>query len=182
MSKILIAYASTHGHTAKIASRIADVLRADGHLVDVYDDVGASNPSPIGYDAVIAGASIHGGSHQEEIVRWARGHGTSLNMVPSAFFSVCLTAADDTDEARATAREFLDDFEERTGWTPRHRTTFAGALQYREYNVATRLIMRVLMKRGDHPTDITRDYDYTDWDAVEAFARVCAAPPVGAAV
>jgi menaquinone-dependent protoporphyrinogen IX oxidase len=31
--------------------------------------------------------------------------------------------------------------------------------------------MRVLMRRGDHPTDVTEDYDYTDWDAVDAFGR-----------
>src|SRR5829696_8321467 len=102
-------------------------------------------------------------------------------MMPSAFFSVCLTAVDDTDEAHATTRDYLDDFEERTGWTPRRRTTFAGALQYREYGFLTRLVMRVLMKRGDHPTDTRRDYDYTDWEAVEAFARDCAALPARAA-
>ena len=177
MSKILIAFASTHGQTAKIATRIAAVLRAGGHAVDVHDDVAASNPSPIGYDVVIAGASIHAGHHQEDVVRWARGHGPSLSMTPSAFFSVCLTAAEDTEEARATAHDYLDDFEERTGWTPRLRTTFAGALLYREYHFVTRLVMRVLMKRGGRPTDTRRDYDYTDWDAVEAFAHACAALP-----
>ena len=31
------------------------------------------------------------------------------------------------------------------------------------------------MHRGGHPTDISRDYDYTDWDAVDAFAHDCAA-------
>ena len=34
----------------------------------------------------------------------------------------------------------------------------------------TRLAMRVLMRRGDHPTDVTQDYEYTDWDALERFA------------
>jgi menaquinone-dependent protoporphyrinogen oxidase len=177
MSKILIAFASTHGHTTTIANRIAAVLRAQGHAVDVRGDVAESNPSAIDYDAVIVGASIHAGHHQEEVVRWARGHAVSLNLKPSAFFSVCLTAAEDTDEAHATAHDYLDDFEERTGWTPRLRTTFAGALLYREYNLAMRLVMRVLMKRGGHPTDTRRNYDYTDWDAVETFARACSALP-----
>ena len=31
--------------------------------------------------------------------------------------------------------------------------------------------MRLLMGQGDHPTDTSRDYDYTDWDAVDRFAR-----------
>ena len=84
MSRILVTYASTHGHTAKIAARIADVLRADGHTADLRDDL----PDVDGYDAEIAGGSVHGGMH-----------------------------------------------------------------------------------RGDHPSDTRRDYDFTDWDAVEAFAR-----------
>jgi len=33
----------------------------------------------------------------------------------------------------------------------------------------TRLVMRVLMRRGEHPTDVTQDYDYTGWDAVDRF-------------
>ena len=33
--------------------------------------------------------------------------------------------------------------------------------------------MRLLMKRGGHPTDVTRDFDYTDWEAVDRFAREC---------
>ena len=49
--------------------------------------------------------------------------------------------------------------------------TFAGALQYREYDFATRLVMRLLMSRGHHPTDAPRDYDYTDWEAVDRFAQ-----------
>jgi menaquinone-dependent protoporphyrinogen oxidase len=53
--------------------------------------------------------------------------------------------------------------------------SFAGALQYREYDFVTRLVMRVLMRRGDHPTDVTEDYDYTDWDDVERFGRAYAA-------
>jgi menaquinone-dependent protoporphyrinogen oxidase len=182
MSKILIASASTHGHTAKIASCIAEVLRSEGHDVDVHDDVAATDPSPAGYDAVIVGASIHAGRHQQPLVQWARRHGTSLTMTPSAFFSVSMTAAEDTDEARERARGYLDDFEEHTDWTPRLRTSFGGALQYREYGFMTRLIVRAISKHEGRPTDTKRDYDFTDWGAVTAFARTCAKLPAAALV
>src|SRR6478735_10569089 len=175
MSTFLIAYASTHGHTAQIASRVAGVLRAAGHAVDLHGDVATTDPWPCDYDAVIAGASIHAGHHQGELVAWALRHGTSLNVIPSAFFSVCLAAAEDSREARAITRGYLDDFEDATGWLPRRRRTFAGALQYREYEFVTRLVMRVLMQHGHHPSDTSRNFDYTDWDAVETFARDCAA-------
>lgn len=180
MSDFLIAYASSHGQTAKIASRIADVIRAQGHCVRLRDDLSESGPDPARYDAVVIGASVRRGHYQPELVEWARHRHFGLNSVPSAFFSVCLTVAEGTDEARDAAREYIDAFEEDTGWTPRRRTTFAGALRYREYGLVTRLLMRALMGRGGHPTDIRSDYEYTDWDAVEAFARECAALPAQA--
>jgi len=175
MSEILIVFASTHGHTGKIAARIHEIITAEGHRAELRDVASATGLKPTDYDAVIVGASIHAGHHQKKLVEWATQHATALNMVSSAFFSVCLTAAEDDDESRAATRAYLDEFEEHTGWTPRMRTTFAGALQYREYDFMTRLLMRIMMKRGDHPTDTGRDYDYTDWDAVEDFARACAA-------
>lgn len=85
-----------------------------------------------------------------------------------------LTAADDTPESREDTRAYIDDFEDDTGWTPRRRMSFAGALQYREYDFVTRLVMRVLMRRGEHPTDITQDFDYTDWEGVDRFGHECA--------
>jgi menaquinone-dependent protoporphyrinogen oxidase len=91
--------------------------------------------------------------------------------MPSAFFSVSLSAADDTDEARATARKYLDDFVEETGWTPARTASFAGALQYLEYDFFTRLLIKMMMRRGGHPTDSSQDYDYTDWDEVVRFGR-----------
>ncbi len=130
-----------------------------------------SHPVPSDYDAVVLGASIHGGHHQRALVEWAERHHTALGLIPSAFFSVCLTAADDDEESRAATRGYLDDFVEPTGWTPGRSTTFAGALQYREYDVATRALMRLLMRQKHHPTDASHDYDYTDWGAVERWAH-----------
>ena len=174
MPRILVLYASTHGHTAKIAARIAATLENDGATVDLRQ-LDRSQPVPSDYDAVILGTSIHAGHHQRALLRWAEQHHTALATAPSAFFSVCLTAADDDEESRAATRGYLDDFVERTGWTPSRSTTFAGALQYREYDVATRALMRLLMRRQHHPTDTSQDYDYTDWDAVERWAHELAA-------
>jgi menaquinone-dependent protoporphyrinogen oxidase len=176
MPRILLLYASTHGHTAKIAARIAATLEDDDTSVDVHQfDPTQAQPAPPDYDAVILGASIHAGHHQRALVKWAEQHHTVLGLMPSAFFSVCLTAADDTEESRAATRGYLDDFVEQTGWTPGRTATFAGALQYREYDVATRVLMRLLMRRMHHPTDASQDYDYTDWDAVERWAHELAA-------
>jgi menaquinone-dependent protoporphyrinogen oxidase len=171
MPDVLILYASKHGHTAKIAHRIAQSARADGATVHVHDAAAAPMLAPTDYDGVIVGASIHAGHHQREIVDWVKHHEVSLSELPSAFFSVCLAVADDTDEARATARKYIDDFADETGWTPGTTATFAGALQYLEYDFLTRTLIRLMMRHQGHPTDTSRDFDYTDWDAVERFGH-----------
>jgi len=111
-------------------------------------------------------------------VRWSSGPSGitfALGLTPSAFSSVCLAVADDTEESHAATRGYLNDFVEQTGWTRGRSATFAGAVQYREYDVATRVLMRLLMRRMHHPTDASQDYDYTDWDAVERWAHELAA-------
>src|SRR3954447_11264439 len=175
MPKVLILYASTHGHTAKIARRIADAVSEAAVEAEVEDARSAADLDPAGYSGVIVGASIHGGHHQREVVDWAKRHGDALSRKTTAFFSVRLVAAEDTDESREATRKFIDDFVDETGWAPGTTTTFAGALQYREFDHFTRTLIRLMMKRGGHPTDTSRDYDYTDWDAVERFGRDFAA-------
>jgi menaquinone-dependent protoporphyrinogen oxidase len=182
MPRFLVVYSSTHGHTAKIAASIADTLRADGATVEL--EAVEAAPVPADFDAVVVGASIHAGHHQREMRDWVKLHRTSLGIVPSRFFTVCLTMAEDTEESREATRTYVDEFLEATGWSPDRPIAFAGALQYLEYDFATRLVVRLLMKQMHRPTDASRDYDYTDWDAVERFAHECAQLPAasGAAV
>ena len=175
MSGVLVVYASTHGHTAKVAQRIAEAVRRAGADATVLDVEAAAEVDPTRDDAIVVGGSLHRGRHQRELAAWVKRHGEALASRPSAFFSVSLTAADDTDEARTATRRCIDEFVEDTGWTPQRSIAIAGALQYREYNIHTRVLMRLMMKRGGHPTDASHDYVYTDWDAVDRFGRECAA-------
>jgi menaquinone-dependent protoporphyrinogen oxidase len=90
-----------------------------------------------------------------------------LEQRPSVFLSVSLSAAEETDAARAATQRCIDAFCAQTGWSPARSERIAGSLEYREYDVFTRQLMRLLMKRMGHPTDASHDYDYTDWDAVD---------------
>jgi menaquinone-dependent protoporphyrinogen oxidase len=175
MNEILVLYASTHGHTGRIAAGIGLALERAGAKADVRCLDEDADVAPWRYDAVVVGASIHAGKHQRRVVEWARRNAAALNAMPSAFFSVSLTAAEGTAEAASTVRRLVDEFTEATGWRPDLTRTFAGALQYREYRMFTRFAMKMMMRRGEHPTDTRRDYDYTDWTAVERFGVECAA-------
>lgn len=170
-SRVLIVYASTHGHTAKIADEVGRVIRETGLQAEVSDVRNLSEDDLERFDAVVVGASVHAGQHQREVIDWARLHAGWLEELPSVFFSVCLTAAEEDDEARSASEQYLSDFADATGWQPDRSESFAGALQYKEYDFFTRHLMRLMMKRGGHPTDTSQDFDYTDWAAVESFAR-----------
>ena len=58
-----------------------------------------------------------------------------------------------------------------TGWTPSVTRHIAGALLYTRYNIFKRWMMRRIVAKAHGDTDISRDYVYTDWDEVRAFAR-----------
>jgi menaquinone-dependent protoporphyrinogen oxidase len=171
----LVVYASTHGHTARIAARLARAMREQGLVVDLRDVADAIDAWPDRYEVVVVGASLHKERHQPEIVDWVAARRTALARCPSAFFSVSLSAADDTEEARAATERCVAEFCAETGWTPTRTERIAGALEYREYDRFTRQLMRLLMGRAGRPTDASRDYDYTDWEAVDRLGLEIAA-------
>lgn len=107
-ARVLVAYATNHGHTGRIAQHVAEVLRRDG-----------------------------------------------------------LTA----DEARASTSRCVEELVERTGWKPDRVACVAGAIQYREYDLPTRVLMRLIARHHHASTDVSQDLDLTDWAAVERFGE-----------
>lgn len=171
MPRILLVYASTHGHTAKIARRVAEVMQGAGADVPLLRADEAPHGRLDRYDAVVVAASVHAGRHQREMVRWVSRNALELAALPSVFLSVSLSAADDSEESRGHVRAAIDYFVDETGWPPKRVEAIAGALQYREYSVFTRALMRLVVGRlGNPEPDTGRDHDYTDWDALDRIA------------
>ena len=167
MTKIYIAYATSEGQTAKIAEYIAGVARTHGCQADTADIVASDGRIPDGYDGVIVGSSIHVGKHDKHACEYVRQNREHLNQVPSAFFSVSLSAHGDEENAE----KYVEDFEEDTGWHPGKVGIFGGALPYTQYGFFKRHMMKSIAGHmpGQLGTDISRDYVYTEWDGVERF-------------
>jgi menaquinone-dependent protoporphyrinogen oxidase len=122
------------------------------------------------HDALLLGASIRYGHHARSLERWVREHRAQIERRPNAFFSVCLSAGG-PGEKRSVAEGYVADFLRRTGWQPRASAIFAGALRYSQYRPWTRWLVRLVMGVAGGETDASRDHEYTDWDAVDRFAR-----------
>lgn len=183
MSRILIPFASVDGQTARIAERIGAVLARSGH---------AATPMPVDapglarsleeHDAVIVGGGIRYGHHPRYLEAAVREHFVAIATRPNAFFSVSLSAGGPGARPPVAAR-YVEGFVKRTGWQPRRTASFAGALRYTKYNPFIRFMMRLIVGAAGGDTDTSRDYEYTDWQAVERFAAEFAAQlePVRAA-
>ena len=169
MTKILVVFHTSEGQTARIAEHVAAVLRELGDEVDVHDIAGA--PAPALYDGVVVGDSIHAVHHSKALTRYLRDHAAVLKKLPAALFQVSLTSANPDAEHTATAQNLVQELVERTGFDPDLVGLFAGALVYTKYGWFKRRVMRAIVRREGGDTDMRRDYEYTDWQAVEQFSR-----------
>ena len=157
MPDALVVYASVEGHTERIARRIAEVLRGAGHRVDVMPAGTSLDLSS--HAGVIVGASVHYGHHPAWLASVLRENRVAAAR-KSAFFSVSLSAN----------QHYAERLLGQADWAPQLTAVFRGALQYRKYGPIKRLVVRTFAAIAGHDTDTSRDYDYTDWEAVERFA------------
>ena len=170
MTRIMIPYGTSEGHTARIVGCMADVIRSAGYEPVAVEIKRSGTPSPEGYDAAIVGASVHAGQHQAVVRDFVRKHHAALERLPSAFFSVSLSAAGSTSKAREEAEGYVEHFVRQTGWRPGKVGIFAGALVYTKYGLLMRWVMkRITIAKGSPDTDTSRDYVYTDWEDVKGF-------------
>jgi menaquinone-dependent protoporphyrinogen oxidase len=179
MKPFVVLYATREGQTRRIAEHIAATLRARGRATDVVDVHNLPDWFDLArFDGAIVAASVHLGKHEPEMVSFVKRQHAALEQMPAAFLSVSLTeaAVEDPastadarrkaeDEVRATISAFLAE----TGWHPSRVRAVAGALLYTKYNLIVRLVMKFVSKRSGASTDTTRDFEYTDWAALDRF-------------
>jgi menaquinone-dependent protoporphyrinogen oxidase len=174
LMKLLIIYGTTEGQTRKIARFMESVLEDCGHNVTIAD-ASDDPPSASDYDAILVGASIHIHNYQSAVMHYVQQNSEVLNQKPSGFFSVCMAVASDLEEEHKEAKKIATEFLFKAGWSPATVGHFAGALKYTQYDFLKRLIMKMIAKKEGGSTDTSQDHEYTNWDAVKAFAMDFAA-------
>ncbi|MDD2693569.1 MAG: menaquinone-dependent protoporphyrinogen IX dehydrogenase [Candidatus Gracilibacteria bacterium] len=165
----LIIYATTDGHTQKIAGVIRDTLESMDHEVDVRNVL--EEPVDLtGYDKIIVGSSIRYGYHHKSIVKWIDAHAEELSQRKNAFFSVNLVARKSekcTPETNPYVRKFLAKIK----WKPQLSAVFAGKLDYNIYNWFDAFMIRLIMRMTGGPLETPEPIEFTDWEQVKKFAE-----------
>ncbi len=172
MSRILVLYGTTDGHTAKIARAVAGTLETEGCTVVLADAATAGRSvTPEYFDAVIVAASVHIGSFQRSVKRWVESHAGVLNSRPTAFLPVCLGILEVNPLTHIELEGIVKRFLDATKWRPTHRHFVAGATPYTRYNLIKRWMIRRIVAKSGGDTDTSRDVEYTNWDDLREFVR-----------
>lgn len=175
MRTVLIIFATREGQTAKVAQRICDHLYKadiDLQLVDAGDSKRVDDIDLSSVDLIVCGASMHVGRLESEIVDFINRNKDQIEAKPRSFFLVLLSAATKDPELR---RKWLSDAANKMNKQLNVRfddcEMVAGALAYSKYSMPTKWVMRRIAKLAREATDTSRNYEYTDWNQVDRYAR-----------
>lgn len=174
MARILIAYSTTDGHTARICQRLGEHLTAQSHVVSVAPLATVEERDLAACDKIVIGASIRYGRHSQAVLEFIARNEQVLNRKPSAFFSVNVVARK-PEKNQPHTNPYVRKLLRRIPWRPREVGVFAGKIDYPRYGFLDRNIIRFIMLLTGGPTDPASVVEFTDWRAVEAFAGRVAA-------
>ena len=172
MKRILLTYSSTDGQTKLICEKIKSVLETsftvDFHSIqNLKEDLEILNKN---FVYIIIGASIRYGKHSNDVYDFIRNNIDFLESIDNAFFSVNVVARKpekNTPETNPYIKKFLT----LSNWTPKKLAVFAGKVDYPRYRLIDKYMIRLIMWITDGPTNISKTYEFTDWDKVEEFAH-----------
>ena len=170
MSRILVAYSTTDGHTRHICERLQQVMAEQGDDVTVAPLAQADGLDLSAFDKIVIGASIRYGKHQPAVAQFIARHQALLESRPNAFFSVNIVARK-PEKNQPDTNPYLVKFLRQISWKPKLLAAFAGRLDYPSYGVFDRFMIRLIMRMTHGPTDPTAVIEFTDWRQVEAYGR-----------
>ena len=153
--KVLVAYGTTNGSTARIAEAVAAVLRKEGFTAEALPAGAVARVTP--YDAVVVGGGLYAGRWHKNARRFVRRHGGELAGLPLWLFS------SGPLDASASERDIppVPGVQKAiTRLDARGHVTFGGCLE----EGAKGWVARMILRNG-------KGGDFRDFDRIEQWAR-----------
>ena len=136
---------------------IGKVLKEKGAAIDVQNVKEADDLTA--YRAVVLGSAIRAGNLMPEAVEFVKANQERLAQMPVAYFVVCATLREDTEETRREVAAYLDPLREII--EPVEERFFAGAIDRSKLSFPLRLVLKAMK---------AEEGDWRDWDAIRAWA------------
>ena len=169
MANILLAYSSTDGHTLKICLRIKQIIEQQAHSVNLVAITEVTTEELNACDKFVLGACIRYGKHLPAVYTFINNNLTCLQHKANAFFSVNVVARKPTKRT-PQSNPYLKKFLRHSNWQPKALAVFAGKIDYAKYGFWDKHMIRFIMWLTHGPIDLNTAVEFTDWDAVDAFA------------
>ena len=159
--KTLITYATWAGSAGEVANYIGQTLEnlgVDVQVLPVKDVKDLQN-----YSNIIVGSAIHASKLHPHVQAFLSNNKDILQNKNVAYFIVCLTMKDDTEENRKTVLGYLDDIRsEHPEIKPLEIGLFAGELNYKNMAFHYRMMMKAMK---------VEEADYRDWDEIRLWSE-----------
>ena len=166
----LIIYSSTDGQTKKICETIKENLPS-GNKFQLISLDEALHFNLEKCEKIIIGASIRYGRHNKKVIDFIIKNKNILNLKKTAFFSVNVVARKE-EKSTPETNPYVLNFLKKTNWKPDKLSVFAGKVDYPSYRFLDKYIIRLIMWFTKGPTDVTKSYEFTNWDEVKKFGKV----------
>jgi menaquinone-dependent protoporphyrinogen oxidase len=170
MTRILILYSTTDGHTVEICKRIKQTVETHGSSVQLLNIKDSSDLHGDTFDKVVIGASIRYGKHQPLVTEFIKRNQATLEKHPNAFFSVNVVARK-PEKNQPDTNPYLVKFLKQIDWQPQRLAVFAGKIDYPSLGFLDKHMIRLIMWITKGPTDPSLTIEFTDWDKVDEFAQ-----------
>ena len=164
----IIIYSTTDGHTKKICDFINSNSSKNNFEVLSINKI--SNLDIEKYELIVLGASIRYGKHSPLVFKFVKNYKKILDEKKNAFFSVNVVARK-PEKSSPETNPYIQKFLKKTNWVPKKIGVFAGKVDYPSYNIINKLVIRLIMYITNGPTDISRSYEFTNWDNIKKFAQ-----------
>lgn len=171
MSRILILFSSTDGHTIKICERLKQVVERNAHQVTLVSVTDSGQVDLQAFDKIVIGASIRYGHHSKHVFDFIKNNLQLLDSKANAFFTVNIVARK-PEKNRPETNPYLRKFLKQIAWRPKQLEVFAGKLDYPKYSFFDRMMIRFIMLITKGPTDPATVVEFTNWQQVEVFGKV----------
>jgi menaquinone-dependent protoporphyrinogen oxidase len=158
--KILVTYATAAGSTAEVAQAMAKTVSGDNGAVDVLRVKEVKDLSS--YRSVVVGSGIRNGRVYRAALNFLKQHQMALSQVAVAYFIVCMSARDETEEGRTMLTFYGNQMRSKAPQIqPVDVGFFAGKVDPETLPLPSRLIVRALK---------SEEGDFRDWDAIRGWA------------
>ena len=166
MKRSLITYSTVDGQTKIISEKIAAFAsHSKVDVLPISDKINLDN-----YKTIIIGASIRYGKYRKEVYSFVEDNIQILKMKENAFFSVNVVARK-PEKSTPNTNPYLKKFLSNIKWEPKNLGVFAGKIEYPKYKFIDKYAIKFIMWITKGPTDTSKTYEFTNWKAVEDFAR-----------